>query len=322
MGIRFYCPRGHKLNVKAELAGKIGICPECGQRMLIPFESTRESTHKRKLERLAGLNRLDAAQTPESTDSDEATITIHQPAANPYPAGAQIPPDLPAPDAEQVSASVSPAASAIDRSAAAAGDEEAAFPFSAPEPGATGIDANLLLADPNLVWYTRGTDNQSYGPVTNVVMKAWIKERRIGPTMLIWREGWSTWLEAKNVFPELEAIFTPPVAEVAVGASANPAPAAPVIVPESAPSEMKRRRAASKKKKKKETRDLALVIGLIAIIALLIMILVMILLRQPAPPAAASSIPLAVSANVPLGLGTTILSCCSGNSYCDNMAAQ
>ena len=29
MGIRCYCPQGHKLNVKAEQAGKIGICPKC-----------------------------------------------------------------------------------------------------------------------------------------------------------------------------------------------------------------------------------------------------------------------------------------------------
>lgn len=306
MGIRFYCPRGHKLNVKAELAGKIGICPECGQRMLIPFESTRESTHKRKLERLGQPDGAAASKNepPESTelpDSDEATITIHQPAANPYPAGAQIPPDLPDPDAKPAPKTETPAASAFDLSANTGVVEEPAFPVFPPEPGATGIDANLLLADPNLVWYTRGTDNQSYGPVTNVVMKAWIKERRIGPTMLIWREGWSTWLEAKNVFPELEAIFTPPVAETASGEQPSPAVAAPVIVSENASHEMDRKRAASKKKKKNETRDLVLVIGLIAIIALLIVILVMILTRQPTPPAAVSTTPSAVSAVLPQG---------------------
>lgn len=39
MGIRFYCPNGHKLNVKAFLAGKRGICPHCDARFDIPFES-------------------------------------------------------------------------------------------------------------------------------------------------------------------------------------------------------------------------------------------------------------------------------------------
>jgi hypothetical protein len=39
MGIRFYCPSGHKLNVKAFLAGKRGICPECDVKFIVPSES-------------------------------------------------------------------------------------------------------------------------------------------------------------------------------------------------------------------------------------------------------------------------------------------
>jgi len=39
MGIRFLCPNGHKLNVKAFLAGKRGICPKCDAKFLVPAES-------------------------------------------------------------------------------------------------------------------------------------------------------------------------------------------------------------------------------------------------------------------------------------------
>ena len=39
MGIRFFCPNGHKLNVKTFLAGKRGICPNCDARFVIPLES-------------------------------------------------------------------------------------------------------------------------------------------------------------------------------------------------------------------------------------------------------------------------------------------
>ncbi len=39
MGIRFLCPNGHKLNVKAFLAGKRGICPRCDAKFLVPKES-------------------------------------------------------------------------------------------------------------------------------------------------------------------------------------------------------------------------------------------------------------------------------------------
>jgi hypothetical protein len=42
MGIRFYCPNGHKLNVKVFLAGKRGICPECDAKFVVPFESGGE----------------------------------------------------------------------------------------------------------------------------------------------------------------------------------------------------------------------------------------------------------------------------------------
>ena len=44
MGIRFYCPNGHKLNVKEFQAGRKGICPFCGAKIEIPTESTRPST--------------------------------------------------------------------------------------------------------------------------------------------------------------------------------------------------------------------------------------------------------------------------------------
>lgn len=37
MGIRFNCSNGHKIHVKAFLAGKRGICPECGVAVQIPI---------------------------------------------------------------------------------------------------------------------------------------------------------------------------------------------------------------------------------------------------------------------------------------------
>ena len=36
MGIRFSCPNGHKLHVKAFLAGKRAICPQCGAKVIVP----------------------------------------------------------------------------------------------------------------------------------------------------------------------------------------------------------------------------------------------------------------------------------------------
>ncbi|MBN2021954.1 MAG: DUF4339 domain-containing protein [Pirellulales bacterium] len=39
MGIRFTCPNGHQLNVKASQAGKTGKCPRCGATVAIPQAS-------------------------------------------------------------------------------------------------------------------------------------------------------------------------------------------------------------------------------------------------------------------------------------------
>ncbi len=44
MGIRFFCPNGHKLNVKEFQAGRLGICPFCGARTQIPTQSTRPAS--------------------------------------------------------------------------------------------------------------------------------------------------------------------------------------------------------------------------------------------------------------------------------------
>ena len=63
MGIRFYCPNGHKLNVKEFQAGRRGICPFCGARTQIPTQSTRPSSKSG--------HRAAAAHTAVHDDDDE-----------------------------------------------------------------------------------------------------------------------------------------------------------------------------------------------------------------------------------------------------------
>ena len=40
MGIVAFCPQGHRVKVKDHLAGRKGICLECGTRFRIPLESS------------------------------------------------------------------------------------------------------------------------------------------------------------------------------------------------------------------------------------------------------------------------------------------
>ncbi|MBN1394371.1 MAG: DUF4339 domain-containing protein [Pirellulales bacterium] len=73
MGIRFYCPNGHKLNVKSFQAGRNGICPYCGAKMQIPLESTRPSSRRKK-----------------SPAEEEETEIATEPAAMPAEAAASV----------------------------------------------------------------------------------------------------------------------------------------------------------------------------------------------------------------------------------------
>lgn len=79
MGIRFYCPNGHKLNVKSFQAGRRGICPFCGAKIIIPTQSTRRST---KAER--------AARRASSQAQAEQEITLQaDPGQQPLPVASQ-----------------------------------------------------------------------------------------------------------------------------------------------------------------------------------------------------------------------------------------
>jgi len=172
MGIRFFCPNGHKLNVKEHLAGKTGFCPECGVRLAIPYQSTRKSSRE-----------------------------LHQ-----EKVGNESPPDVPTPGP-------TPAAffpEETPQQNAAENDqiyttEAVPNPFPGVAPTATEPSIiNPILQDQTVVWYVQSPGGEPYGPATGEVINTWIQERRIGPTMLVWREGWNNWMEANKVFPELE----------------------------------------------------------------------------------------------------------------------
>lgn len=71
MGIRFFCPNGHKLNVKDHLAGKRGVCPQCGAKFTIPMP--------------ADLQAADAAQPVGVGQSQSIEIAV-SPVTNQSPA--------------------------------------------------------------------------------------------------------------------------------------------------------------------------------------------------------------------------------------------
>ncbi|MDO4588014.1 MAG: DUF4339 domain-containing protein [Planctomycetia bacterium] len=306
MGIRFTCPNGHKLNVKAELAGKVGFCPKCKARMLIPLKSTRTS-HKNNKSKLAEAPFVNETEKEFSLDQqpfvqqtldsfmDEQTIsslskeellsqvlTSNKPGVSDFVLAGQ-------------SATILPDLNGNLSNFATKSPEE--FPTDSLQP--TPLSKDLLsnefpnngshnkdsqindaLSDPTIVWYLR-SGNQNYGPASNEVIRTWLYEKRIGPNMLVWREGWSNWLEAKNVFPELETLFPPDLSKDFLSEKASlpteMADQALFYVPEVTISSTLIK---TKKSNKKNQKDFILIVGLIFFIVVLLILLIIILLNQ------------------------------------------
>ncbi|MBR2004329.1 MAG: DUF4339 domain-containing protein [Thermoguttaceae bacterium] len=270
MGIRFYCPNGHKLNVKSELAGKIGICPKCQARMTIPTASVRSSSH----------------QSEEKSDASEAANVRENEGEKGSDARLNVQNRT---DAASLTSGVAPLNQFLDkgdRAEAALGDVlRRAVDGSAPggRDGERLDDANEPLRDPRLVWYVRSRDNQQYGPATGDVMAAWINERRIGPQTLVWREDWPAWQEAGRVFPELGRVFAGGVASASGGV--ENAPSTFATLAEAAQNSGAARRFAdaesrAMRRRKRATKTFAVIAALIALILGLLGALIFVLLRN------------------------------------------
>jgi hypothetical protein len=78
MGIRFLCPNGHKVHVKAYLAGKKGHCPKCGTMVTVPTADSLPET----VDDL-GFGETDDVHFPNHAPSHAvpAPLAAHPPAA-------------------------------------------------------------------------------------------------------------------------------------------------------------------------------------------------------------------------------------------------
>jgi len=204
MGIRFFCPNGHKLNVKEQQAGQRGKCPKCGVKLLIPLESTRPSSKESR--RQGGGSVMDSfatspeevATTPgpnQASKDTSASDICHQanlvrtnnPVIN-FDGPVQHDPmeteDLP----HVIIPSETESLQKTD--------------------GDNAEKANPLDEEPSAIWYVKPPEGGQYGPAEGDIMRQWIDERRIHPDSDLWREGWSEWEKASIVFPVLSELFT------------------------------------------------------------------------------------------------------------------
>ncbi len=90
MGIKFLCPNGHKLHVKSFLAGKRAICPQCGERVVVPAEDASNTTD-------VGTVSIEIATLPEKP-AESLAISVRSQAAGGGPADAPSTTPGPKPD--------------------------------------------------------------------------------------------------------------------------------------------------------------------------------------------------------------------------------
>jgi hypothetical protein len=256
MGIKFHCPNGHKLNVKAFLAGKKGVCPKCGTKMRIPAASE------------PGLGDDDAEdsdagkQVPGLPGNGAAPQSPIIPAAPVQP----LPAPVPVPGRAPVAAPVPVNAVPMPVPAMPAVPHPAAVPAAIRPPTA----GDPIAEAPMAIWYVRPPSGGQFGPARGDVMRKWIAEGRVSSDSLVWREGWTDWQNAGKLFPHLEAASNP----------ATPAVNAPAAAPRTSRT-VNRYQA---KKSGGNTTGVAILIFLAIVCVVLVAVLAVVLFNMNAAP--------------------------------------
>ena len=226
MGIRFFCPNGHKLNVKEFQAGRKGICPFCGARIQIPTQSTRPSSKRRRRDPARRAARK-AAAAAAAAAPDQGDTTYNVASTDPPPAPQRISestqafvaptasPGLGQPPQPPMSTPIggmSPTAGVVGpgvSTTAPAGPAAPTVPSGPVSPAPAGTrpaqpgQPDPIDEAPAMIWYVRPPSGGQFGPASGEVMRSWLAEGRVSADSLIWREGWRDWQEAGEVFPKL-----------------------------------------------------------------------------------------------------------------------
>lgn len=252
--------------MKAFLAGKRGVCPQCGGGLDIPLESQiTKGSH-------SGGDSGESASPSNEDDGSELTLPISHPASptnspvspvlhspRPVPglsprAGGFGPAARPASGTPMPNSGTQPfpagmpAARTVPMQPALPAHQTTPMQPSVPmHPVTTAQPMTPMMAPmaptapldpideaPQAIWYVRPPSGGQYGPARGEVMRKWLGEGRVSPDSLVWREGWGDWRTAADTFPSLGMVTPPmpaPVTPAAYAASGTPAYSAGPIRP-------------------------------------------------------------------------------------------
>lgn len=218
MGIRFFCPQGHRLNVKSFLAGKRGVCPDCGASVDIPMESDARAVSSKKKAKAGGEaedngngNATAVLDRPEE-ERPELDISVPAPQLPPHNDFA-LPADIALPPAARPDVAATVPVESVRPAPAVSPPNGSPLPaIAAPRgaaiatpatPGVPPAVGDPIAEAPMAIWYVRPSAGGQYGPARGDVMRRWVGEGRVTSDSLVWREGWPDWRPATKVFPDL-----------------------------------------------------------------------------------------------------------------------
>lgn len=192
MGIRFSCHMCNQpLHVKDFQAGKRGKCPKCQGSFRVP---AKDSDFSLAVEESAAI-----PVTAKST----AKFTIK-------PKGASIL-DAKVPEKKPIAKNVStskPDQRTVSTESASELSSGQIKPTDTPTDKPKPPEAESLTMPPSLLplldarWFVRPPSGGQYGPATTQMLLDWIGQKRVTADSLLWREGLSTWLSARELVPE------------------------------------------------------------------------------------------------------------------------
>ncbi len=183
MGIHFACHVCQKqLNIKRDLAGRRGVCPQCQSRFRIPMEDAEQSTP------VDAVRIVQPEAASPARQAGGAVMVEHK---------------VTTPAVATPAVAATPAVSEpVERDVS----NPRTHQQSPQEAGARQVAAGSILEEePNATWYVRPPSGGQYGPASTDELREWIGQGRVAASALLWRDGWPQWRDAGEALPELSA---------------------------------------------------------------------------------------------------------------------
>lgn len=224
MGVRFACHVCNKrLNIKRELAGRRGVCPQCQCRFRIPMEDAEFSSpldDTRQTQKGTqhsgshsnGVQSNGAQSQAENSGSHQGVMGTANGGATAVVTEGQVGVDNRYGDEFSVGT--------VDHGIQA-GEQQSVEQDGG---GTPVLPAGTILEDdPDATWYVRPPSGGQYGPATTQELHEWIEQGRVAASALLWRDGWPQWRDASEALPELSTSLPGATSHNApVGVAAGP----------------------------------------------------------------------------------------------------